>query len=114
MANPKHVAALRADVDQWNQTRSQDSRLRPDLTGADLHAANLVMADLRYADLCGANLVGARLIGVDLEGANLTGADLRTAEDLTTEQLEHTNGDSQTRIPDDLLRPSRWAGITRK
>ena len=31
MANPKHVAALRDDVDQWNQTRSENSTLRPDL-----------------------------------------------------------------------------------
>ena len=52
MANPKHVAALRDDVDQWNQTRSENSTLRPDLIGADLHGVNLVMADLRHADLC--------------------------------------------------------------
>ena len=35
MANPKHVAALRTDVDEWNRTRSEDQTFRPDLTGAD-------------------------------------------------------------------------------
>jgi hypothetical protein len=129
MANPKHVTALLADVDQWNQTRSDDPTLRPDLTGADLNAANLTMADLRHAQLHGAdlsmtdlegadlrwadlsatNMVGARLIGADLEGANLSGADLRTAEDLTTEQLEDTIGDDRTRLPDHVSRPQRWA-----
>jgi uncharacterized protein YjbI with pentapeptide repeats len=131
MANPKHVAALRTDVDEWNRTRSEDQTFRPDLTGADLHAANLVMADLRHAHLWGAdlsladlegadlrwadvraaNLVGARLLGTDLEGANLCGTDLRTAEDLTTEQLEDTIGDEQTRLPDHTLRPHRWTTV---
>ena len=133
MANPKHVAALRADVNQWNQTRSENRALIPDLNGADLHDLNLTMADLRraqlrnadlsladlegadlrQADLSAANLVGARMIGVDLEGANLCGTDLRTAEDLTTEQLEETIGDDRTHLPDHVRRPRAWAANPR-
>lgn len=128
MANPEHVAALRADVDEWNRWRSEMLDLLPDLAsanlrgtdlimadlskailrGADLTLANLKGADLRGADLRGANLVGARLIGTDLQGADLRGADLRTAEDLTPEQLREAIGDDTTLLPDDTPRPLGW------
>jgi uncharacterized protein YjbI with pentapeptide repeats len=128
MANSEHVAALRADIDEWNRWRAEDPEFRPDLSGADLHGANLLLADLtyailrgadltlanlkgadlRYADLRGANLVGALMIGTDFQGADLTGTDLRTAEDLTIEQLEQSIGDETTKIPDYVPRPKRW------
>jgi hypothetical protein len=128
VANPEHVAALRADIDEWNEWRSENPDVRPDLLEADLKDANLVLADLsravlrnadltmanlkgadlRHADMRGANLVGARLIGTDFQGADLRGADLRTAEDLTAEQLEETIGDEATKLPDETPRPPRW------
>jgi uncharacterized protein YjbI with pentapeptide repeats len=131
MANLEHVEVLRTDVDEWNEWRSEQPDLQPDLCAADLRKANLAMADLRHAhlnranlamadlmaadlrgaDLRGASLVGARLIGVDLQGADLRGADLRTAEDLTSEQLEETIGDETTVLPDGSTRPQRWMSV---
>lgn len=128
MANPEHVAALHASLDEWNHWRTEDPDSYPDLSGISLRGANLVLADLKHArlyqadltlanlkgadlrdaDLRKANLVGARLIGVDLHGADIRGADLRTAEDLTTEQLEEAIGDETTLLPDDTARPRRW------
>lgn len=130
MANSEHLAALLADLDEWNRGRDGDNDFQPDLSNADLHRASLVLAnlsgcnlrgadlsmadlkgaDLRSADLRGANLIGARLIGADLEGADLRGTDLSTAEDLTVEQLSETVGDEATRLPEDTPRPIRWTG----
>ena len=128
MADKEHFELLMHDVDAWNKWRADNPKVKPDLTfavmrGADLMLANLAGAqlseadlvlanmrgaDLRHADLRGANLVGARLMGVDLSHANICGADLSTAEDLTEEQLRHTHGDSQTRLPEELHAPENW------
>src|SRR5581483_8082609 len=114
MANKEHVDLIRRDVDAWNTWRAQHPKVKPDLADADLSSADLMLAnlrgaDLRKADLSGANLVGARLLGVDLVQAKLHGADLSTAEDLTPEQLEHTTGDMETKLPEGLPYPRRWA-----
>jgi len=121
------------DVDAWNRWRADNPRVKPDLTfavmrganlplvnlskaqlrEADLVLANLRGADLRHADLSGANLVGARLMGVDLAHANISGADLSTAEDLTDEQLQETQGDSSTKLPDKMHAPQKWGRKTR-
>jgi Pentapeptide repeats (8 copies) len=128
MADKEHFERLMHDVPAWNEWRQENSKVKPDLSyavmrgadlmlanlaGADLHEADLVLAnmrgaDLRHANLAGANLVGARLTGVDLAHANICGADLSTAEDLTGEQLDHTRGDDQTKLPDDMPRPEKW------
>jgi len=128
MADKQHFELVMRDVDAWNNWRAHHPEEKPDLSfavmrGADLmlanlsHAvlceadlvlANLRGADLRHADLRGANLVGARLTGVDLAHANICGADLSTAEDLTPEQLRHTHGDAQTKLPEDLPAPDNW------
>ena len=128
MADKEHFELLMRDVDAWNKWRADNPKVKPDLSyavmrGADLTLANLAHAhlseadlvlanlrgaDLRHADLSGANLVGARLMGVDLTHANICGADLSTAEDLTEEQLSHTHGDGQTRLPEDLHAPENW------
>ncbi len=128
MANPMHVTALMADVDEWNRWRTEEPDLLPDLSGADLQStdlsmadlkrailrganlmlANLKGADLRWADLRKANLVGARLIGADLQGADLRGTNLTTADDLTYEQLGEAIGDESTGLPEDTPRPLRW------
>ena len=128
MANKDHLDLLNTDVDAWNTWRQANPKIKPDLSGADLSRAELTLAnlsgaclreaslvmanlrgaDLRHADLTQASLVGARLLGVDLLQANLTGANLRTAEDLTQEQINHTRGDSHTRLPPGIKHPAAW------
>src|SRR5689334_2596293 len=128
MADNEHFELLMRDVDAWNRWRADNPKVKPDLTyavmrganlalanlaGAQLREADLVLAnlrgaDLRHADLSGANLVGARLMGVDLARANICGADLSTAEDLTDEQLRQTDGDSLTRLPEEMHAPAHW------
>ena len=118
-----------ADVDAWNRWRADNPKVKPDLafavmrganlalanlSGAQLREADLVLAnlrgaDLRHADLSGANLIGARLMGVDLAHANIRGADLSTAEDLTEEQLRQTEGDTFTKLPEEMHAPQNWA-----
>src|SRR5262245_18682592 len=116
------------DVDAWNRWRADNPKVKPDLAYAVMRGANLPMvnlsraqlrevdlvlanlrgADLRHADLSGANLVGARLMGVDLAHANVCGADLSTAEDLTEEQLRETEGDTLTKLHEELRPPQNW------
>ena len=128
MAVKEHYDLLIRDVDAWNQWRDENPDVKPDLSYAVMRGANLTLAnlagailreadlvlanlrgaDLRHADLSGANFVGARLLGVDLTHANVCGADLSTAEDLTDEQLRHTRGDAQTKLPEELRAPENW------
>ena len=94
MANQDHLKILHQGVKAWNDWRSANADIRPDLSGADLSDAKLseavlVDAGLRDADLSGADLsgadlrdavlFGADLFGADLFGADLFGADLRGA-----------------------------------
>jgi hypothetical protein len=129
MADKEHFELLMRDVDAWNRWRADNPKAKPDLayavmrganltlanlSGAQLREADLVLAnlrgaDLRHADLSGANLVGARLMGVDLAHASICGADLSTAEDLTEEQLRQTEGDTFTKLPEELRAPQNWA-----
>jgi len=128
MADQEHFELAMGDVNAWNKWREENPKEKPDLSfavmrgadlmmadlsgallyEADLVLANLRGADLRHADLHGANLVGARLLGADLSHANICGADLSTAEDLTEEQLRHTRGDAQTKLPEDVHAPQNW------
>jgi hypothetical protein len=130
MADNEHFELLMRDVDAWNRWRADNPKVKPNLAyavmrganltlanlaGAQLREADLVLAnlrgaDLRHADLSGANLVGARLVGVDLAHANICGADLSTAEDLTEEQLRTTEGDTFTKLPEEMHVPQHWAG----
>ena len=89
MANPEHLAKLKEGVEAWNQWRSQNSAIRPDLRRADLQETdlfeanlsrvNLRRADLNRADLRRADFSEADIRGAILDGANLSGADLREA-----------------------------------
>jgi hypothetical protein len=36
MANPKHLAIIKQGVEAWNDWRSAQHRVKPDLRGADL------------------------------------------------------------------------------
>ncbi len=79
-----------------------------DLIGADLRCANLRGAYLIRADLRGADLRMADLTGADCRGADLRGADLSDSIFLTQSQLDAANGDTDTRLPPSLTRPTHW------
>ncbi|WP_219834855.1 pentapeptide repeat-containing protein [Paenibacillus sp. R14(2021)] len=74
-----------------------------DLRGANLRGAYLIAADLRDADLRSADLIGADLRDADIRGANLTGSLF-----LTQVQLHAAKGNSSTKLPALLSRPSHW------
>ncbi len=122
------VAAHRRDVNALllrasELVRAEVRHQKKDRRGADLIGADLKGADLKGADLRGANLRGAYLIGADLRGANLRvadliGADFRDADlrgaDLTESifliqsQLDAAKGDTDTKLPPSLTRPTHW------
>jgi uncharacterized protein YjbI with pentapeptide repeats len=94
MANEEHLNLLKQGIANWNEWRSRNPPLRPELAGANLigtslSGANLIRADLSKADLSkadlsrtylkGAILSGATLTGANLSGANLIGANLSSA-----------------------------------
>ena len=99
--------------------RGRPDHRRPGLRGADLAGKDLRRGELRGASLRGALLIGADLRGADLGYADLTGADLRGADlagaDLETSlftsqpQLDSARGETRTKLPSRLSRPSHWA-----
>lgn len=87
---------------------------RLDYFGADLRKSNLRGADLRGACLIAANLRGvdlscADLIGADLRDADLSGANLANSIFLTQAQINTAKGDSHTKLPAMLVRPTYWS-----
>jgi uncharacterized protein YjbI with pentapeptide repeats len=117
------VAALRRDVNALllrasELVRAEVRHKKKDRRGADLIGAKLKGADLRGANLRGAYLIGADLRGADLTVADLIGADFRDADlsgaDLTgslfviQSQLDAAKGDTQTKLPPALTRPTHW------
>ena len=61
MANPDHLAQLKAGVEQWNSWRRRNRGISPDLSDADLRGTNLNNADLSDTILFKALLNGADL-----------------------------------------------------
>jgi uncharacterized protein YjbI with pentapeptide repeats len=110
MANEKHLAILKQGVRIWNEWRSKNNEVEPNLQGADLraihptgaksywpifskadfHRANLVNANFEGADLSEANFMDAQLQGADLAGAYLYGA-LFYGANLSGANLEGAN-----------------------
>ncbi len=74
-----------------------------DLRGANLRGTYLIGADLRDADLRMADLTGADFRGADLRGANLTESIF-----LIQSQLDAAKGDTKTKLPPPLTRPTHW------
>jgi len=117
------VAAHRREVNALLRRASELVRAKvtrqKDHRGADLIGANLKGTDLRGANLRGAYLIGADLRNADLRVADLTGADLRNADlsgadltdslFLTQSQLSSAKGDTVTKLPPSLTRPTHWA-----
>ncbi len=90
MANEEHLAILNQGVIAWNEWRSENYDIEPnlrqadlcwvDLSGANFRRATLSNAEFRGADLSGADLFRAKLVEADLYGADLSGAGLIEAD----------------------------------
>ncbi|HEY6251855.1 MAG TPA: toll/interleukin-1 receptor domain-containing protein [Candidatus Angelobacter sp.] len=112
MANPEHLAILRQGMHIWNEWRSANPKVQPDLRTAylsetslewsepnlpsdvgiiaDFGGYNFRRANLSYSILKGANFRKATLVEADLSGANLRRADMRDA-DLRQTRFFHAN-----------------------
>jgi hypothetical protein len=95
MANRELLDIIQKGPRAWNQWRTENFRLVP-----DLREANLIRANLKDVDLSGVNLREADLNAADLErailkGADLSGANVRWAHceeaDLTGANLTEVN-----------------------
>ena len=74
------------------------------LSGEDLSGAFLIGADLRNSDFSGCDLIGA-----DLRDADVRGADFSNSIFLTQIQINAAKGDSQTKLPESIVRPHTWS-----
>jgi len=102
-----------SEKDTTSRNRNKNSR-RLDYFGADLRKTNLRGADLRGACLIAANLKGvdlswADLIGADLRDADFSGANLSNSIFLTQAQINTAKGDSHTKLPMMIIRPTYWS-----
>lgn len=80
MADEAQLKILKEQgVKAWNEWRTMNPGIRPDLTGADLRRANLNKANLRQADLSWARFFGSDLIAADLREVTLWGASLQSS-----------------------------------
>jgi uncharacterized protein YjbI with pentapeptide repeats len=100
---------VRAETRHRKKNRRGADLIGANLRGVDLRGANLRGAYLIGADLRGADLRAADLIGADLRRADLRGADLTASIFLTQSQLNSANGDTETRLPSSLTRPTHWS-----
>ena len=82
-----------------------------DLKGFDLKGANLRGALLIAADLRGTDLAGVDFIGADFRDADLRGADLSRSIFLTQAQLNAAKGDTSTKLPSSLTRPTHGGTV---
>ena len=73
------------------------------LRGEDLRGALLIAADLRGRDLTGVDLIGADLRDTDIRGSNLSKSIF-----ITQAQINAAKGDSSTKLPISLVRPTYW------
>lgn len=73
------------------------------LIGADFKGSLLIAANLRNSDLSYANFIGA-----DLRDADISGADLTNSVFVTQIQINSAKGNSKTKLPKNLNRPSYW------
>ncbi|MDQ2714296.1 MAG: pentapeptide repeat-containing protein [Chloroflexota bacterium] len=113
-----HQRNINALLLRASELARAEVRHKRDYRGADLIGANLIGANLIGANLRGAYLIGADLRDADLRMADLTGADLRGADlkgaDLTgsiflsQSQLDAAQGDTETKVPSQLTRPTHW------
>jgi len=77
--NPEHLSKLMEGVDAWNEWRTQNPSIIPDLVHAKLAKSNLVKINLKKAKLSKAQLNNAHLGKANLAWADLTRANLTQA-----------------------------------
>ena len=75
MADQSHLDIFKEGVEAWNEWRTHNPSVTPDLSSADLREAWLPMANLSGANLTNANLTNAYLWHVSLTRANLSGGE---------------------------------------
>lgn len=85
MANLEHLEVLQQGVKTWNDWRSKNPDLKPDLNsanlnGLDLDGVNFSKCNLISTNLSFANLSHAKMIQSDLSHARLVGANLDSAD----------------------------------
>ena len=78
------------------------------LSNTNLIGANFAGALLIASNMKDTNLKGANLIGADLRDADIRGANLEDSIFLTQSQVNTAKGDSRTKLPKALARPSYW------
>lgn len=78
MANQEHLEILKKGVPAWNEWRTRNAGIKPDLTEADLSGAKLSRANLGKAKLNVANLRGANLGRADLNWGTSAGRTSQT------------------------------------
>jgi uncharacterized protein YjbI with pentapeptide repeats len=98
---------VRAEV-RHQKNRAGADLIEANLKGANLRGANLKCAYFIGADLSDADLRVADFIGADLRDADLSGADLTGSIFLVQSQLDVANGDTCTKLPPSLTRPTHW------
>lgn len=99
---------VRAEVRQKKKDYRGADLIGAKFRGADLRGANLRGAYLIGADLRGADLRMADLIGADFRDADLRGADLSKSIFLIQSQLDAAKGNTETKLPPSLTRPTHW------
>jgi uncharacterized protein YjbI with pentapeptide repeats len=95
MPNREHFEFLNRGIKEWNQWRSANPNIKPDLIGAYLVGVNLCGANLNETELGAANLTNADLSGANLSGTDLSETDLSEADltgaNLTGAKLNQAN-----------------------
>jgi uncharacterized protein YjbI with pentapeptide repeats len=115
LKNTSEFIRIKARRRKNNPSKNRKTTSRPlDYFGADLRKTNLRGADLRGACLIAANLrgvdlSGADFIGSDLRDADISGANLTNSIFLTQAQINTAKGDSHTKLPMMLIRPTYWS-----
>ncbi len=71
MADKRHLERFKQGRDVWNQWRSQNPEVIPDLSNADFEGKDLKDVNLVRADLSSANLAWAYMRNANLQSANL-------------------------------------------
>jgi uncharacterized protein YjbI with pentapeptide repeats len=84
---------------------------RANFTGADLRGANLYDGRLADGDLRGARVDGANFDELTVVGTDISGVDLRKVRGLKQYQIDRAKGDTRTKLPDGLKRPTAWTTV---
>jgi len=117
---PKEILKIEVKgyMDKANVALKKICMLEPgevnkDFIGHDFKKENLDGRDFTMSLLIGANLQGCSLsvtnfLGADMRGANIKDTNLSSSLFLTQMQINSARGNSATRIPANLTRPTYW------